>query len=69
MVSAITELRPSLVGRVLVITGEFSDPNTLAVLERYAVPYVRRSRVASELWTRLRTLLGFAPSSADSTTR
>jgi DNA-binding response OmpR family regulator len=69
MVSAITELRPSLVGRVLVITGEFSDPNTLATLERYAVPYVTRTRVASELWTRLRALLGFAPSSADSTTR
>lgn len=49
MVSAITELRPSLVGRVLVITGEVSDPNTLKMLERYAVPHVPRSRVTSDL--------------------
>jgi DNA-binding response OmpR family regulator len=59
MVSAITEVRPSLVGRVLVITGEVSDPNTLEMLERYAVPHVRRSRVTSDLWGRLRALLGF----------
>src|SRR5208282_5012797 len=49
MVSAITELRPSLVGRVLVITGEVSDPNTLKMLERYAVPHVPRSRVTADL--------------------
>ena len=55
MVSAITELRPSLVGRVLVITGEVSDPDTLEMLERCAVPHVPRSRVTSDLWGRLRT--------------
>lgn len=66
MVSAITELRPSLVGRVLVITGEVADPETLATLERYALPHVPRSRVVAELWDRLRTLLGFAPSEAGS---
>ena len=60
MVSAITELRPSLVGRVLVITGEVSDPSTIEMLERYAVPHVPCSRVTSDLWGRLRTLLGFA---------
>ena len=60
MVSAITDLRPSLVGRVLVITGEVADPKTLEMLERCAVPHVQRSRVASDLWGRLRTLLGFA---------
>jgi len=60
MVSAITELRPSLVGRVLVITGELSDPHTLEMLERYAVPHVLRSRVTSDLWGRMRTLLGLA---------
>jgi DNA-binding response OmpR family regulator len=69
MVSAITELRPSLVGRVLVITGEVSDANTLEILEHYAVPHVPRSRVTSDLWGRLRSLLGFAPSSANSATR
>jgi len=59
MVSAITELRPSLVGRVLVITGEVSDPNTLEILARCAVPYVPCDRVATDLWGRLRVLLGF----------
>ena len=60
MVSAITELRPSLVGRVLVITGEVSDPNTLEMLARDAVPHVSLSRVTSDLWGLLRTLPGFA---------
>jgi DNA-binding response OmpR family regulator len=66
MVSAITKLRPSLVGRVLVVTGEVSDPNTLAALERCAVPHIERSRVTADLWASLRTLLGFTPSSAHS---
>jgi len=69
MVSAITELRPSLVGRVLVITGEVSDPNTLEMLEEFSVPYVSRSRVTSDLWGRMRALLSFAPSSANSSTQ
>ena len=49
MVRAITELRPSLVGRVLVITGEVSHPRTLEMLERYALPHVPRSRITSDL--------------------
>ena len=61
MVSAITELRPSLVGRVLVITGEVSDPGTIEMLERCAVPHIPRSRVSSDLWGCMQTLLGFAP--------
>ena len=69
MVCAIAELRPSLVGRVLVITGEVSDPSTIEMLERYAVPHLPRSRVSSDLWGRLRSLLGSAHSSADSPTR
>jgi DNA-binding NarL/FixJ family response regulator len=60
MVSAITELRPHLVGRVLVITGEVSDPKTLETLERCAVPHLPRNRMSSDLWGRLRALLGFA---------
>ena len=67
MVSAITELRPSLVGRVLVITGEVNDPNTLAMLERHALPHLPRNRVVLELWDRLKTLLGLGPSRVDST--
>ncbi|HXW15959.1 MAG TPA: response regulator [Terriglobia bacterium] len=60
MVSAITEVRPSLVGRVLVIAGEVSDAETMEMFERCAVPHVPRSRVTSDLWGCLRTLLGFA---------
>ena len=60
MVSAITKVRPSLVGRVLVITGEVTDPDTLAMLEKCAVPHVERSRMTTDLWGRLRTMLGFA---------
>jgi DNA-binding response OmpR family regulator len=60
MVSAITQVRPSLVGRVLVITGEVTDPDTLAMLEKCAVPHVVRNRMTTDLWGRLCTLLGFA---------
>jgi DNA-binding NtrC family response regulator len=49
MVCAIAELRPSLVGRVLVITGEVTHPKTIEMLERYALPHVPRSRIASDL--------------------
>jgi len=59
MLSAITELRPSLVGRVLVITGEVSDPQTLEMLSRVAVPHIPCSRITTDLWGRLQALLGF----------
>jgi DNA-binding NtrC family response regulator len=49
MDSAITELRPILVGRVLVITGDVSNPSTLEMIEHYAVPHIPSSRVASDL--------------------
>jgi CheY-like chemotaxis protein len=66
MVCAITELRPSLVGRVLVITGEVSHPKTLEMLERHALPHVPRSRITSELSGSMAqmnalTSLNFAP--------
>ena len=66
IVSAITELRPSLVGRVLVITGEVSDTKALERLERCALPHVSRSQVASDLWGSMRALLGLAHSPAGS---
>jgi two-component system response regulator PilR (NtrC family) len=61
MVSAITELRPSLVGRVLVITGEVSDPKTLEMLARYAVPHVPRSRVTADLSRSIAKMKGLTP--------
>ncbi|MFZ0959452.1 MAG: response regulator [Terriglobia bacterium] len=66
MLCAITDLRPALVGRVLVITGEYSHPRTLEMLERYALPHVARSKIAPELSRFIAHLddiisLGFAP--------
>ncbi len=58
VVSQIKEIRPNLVGRVLVITGEFTDPKTLELIERHCLHRVRQSRLAEEVWTRLRALFG-----------
>ena len=69
MVSAIKELRPDLVGRVLVITGEVSDPQTMEMIKKNCWPHIPRQRVMQELWERIRTLLGFSQSPADSTSR
>jgi two-component system response regulator PilR (NtrC family) len=66
VVSQIREIRPNLVGRVLVITGEVADPQTLEMIERNCLPHVPRSRLMQELWERLRNLLGFSRSPADS---
>lgn len=62
VVSGIKELRPNLVGRVLVITGEVADAKTLEFVERHCLPHVSRSRLPRELWTRLRGLLGLSTS-------
>lgn len=62
VVSQIQEIRPSLVGRVLVITGEISDGQTLEVVERHCLPHVPRNRLMQDLWGRLRTVLGTASS-------
>jgi len=67
IIPAITKLRPSLVGRVLIITGEVADPETLGTLERYALPHVPRSKIISDLWNHLRSLAGFTESHAGST--
>ena len=69
MASAIKELRPSLVGRVLVITGEVADPQTLEMIKKNCWPHIPRHRVMQELWDRLRSLLGSSPSSSGSTSR
>jgi DNA-binding NtrC family response regulator len=60
VVSQIKEIRPSLVGRVLVITGELTDSQTLEVIERHCLPHVPRNRLMQDLWGRLRTVLGIA---------
>lgn len=58
MVSQIKEIRPSLVGRVLVITGELTDAQTIQMIEQHCLPHVPRNRLMQDLWGRLRTVLG-----------
>ena len=60
VVSEIVELRPNLVGRVLVITGEVADSKTMEIIERNCLPHMPRSRVVEDLWGRLRSLLAFS---------
>lgn len=62
VVSGIHDIRPSLVGRVLVITGEVDDHATLELIEQYFLLRIRHSRVLFDLVGRLRALLGIAPS-------
>ncbi len=62
VVSEIKEVQPSLVGRVLVITGEVADAETLDLIERYCLPHLPRNRLLEDLWVRLRTLFGASPS-------
>ncbi len=61
VLSKIKEIRPNLVGRVLFITGQVSDPQTAALIERSCVPPVQETRLMQDLWERLRSVLGPAP--------
>ena len=56
-VSGIRHIQPSLLGRVLVITGEVDDQATLDLVERYLLLRIRRSRLKFGLAGRLRALL------------
>lgn len=62
VVSGIHEIRPSLVGRVLVITGEVDDHETLDLVERYFLLEIPQSHLIQDLVGRLRALLRIAPS-------
>lgn len=62
VVAEISELRPNLVGRVLVITGEVNDAKTMELIEHHCLPHVKRSRLMQELWARLRGLFGLTAS-------
>jgi DNA-binding response OmpR family regulator len=65
VLSQIKELRPSLVGRVLVITSEVTDSKTLEWIEGQCLPQISGNRVMQDLWSRLRVLLSLAPSPND----
>ena len=58
VISKINEIRPNLVGRVLFITGEVADPQTVEMIERTCLPHVAQSRLMQDLWEKLRALLG-----------
>jgi DNA-binding NtrC family response regulator len=62
LVSEIHEIRPSLIGRVLVITGEVSDRETLDLVDRYFLLRIPADRVINDLMGWLRALLHIAPS-------
>ncbi len=50
-------IRPNLLGRVLVITGEVSDPETLEFFANFSAPKIARNRLIDELWPCLRAVL------------
>lgn len=56
VVSGILEIRPSLMGRVLVITGEVTDRDTMSLIEHKCLLSVPRHHLVYELWNKLRTL-------------
>ncbi len=56
VVSQIKEIRPSLVGRVLVITGDVTSPDVLDTIERQCLPQVQRRHLIKDLLTALRSL-------------
>ena len=62
VVTGIHEIRPSLVGRILVITGEVSDAKTLDLIERHFLLPIPYSRLLQDLVGRLRALLRIVPS-------
>ncbi len=62
MLSQMKKIRPSLVGRVLVITGEVSDPRMMEWVERQCLAHLPGNRLRQDLWGRLRAILGLAPS-------
>jgi two-component system response regulator PilR (NtrC family) len=62
VVTHIKNIRPSLLGRVLIITGEVSDPKTLELIERHCLPHVSRERLTQECWDRMKAVLGVSRS-------
>ena len=61
VVSGIHFIRPSLIGHVLVITGEVADAETLAVVERHLLLHVAQDRLWQDLRGYLRALFRLAP--------
>jgi len=62
LVPQISEIRPSLVGRVLVITGEVADAKTMELIEQNFLLQVPDYQLLQNLRGWLRALLGIPPS-------
>ena len=54
VVSGIRELRPSLMGRILFITSEVTDPEIIEMIGRNKLTCVQRGDLLHNLWERLR---------------
>ncbi len=67
VVSQINKVQPSLMGRVLVITGEVSSPETLKLIEQNCLPHLPSQRLLRDLWALLRPLLGLSSSPKSAT--
>jgi CheY-like chemotaxis protein len=61
MVSAISKLRPNLVGQVLVITDEVSDPETTEIIKRNCMHHISSQRIMHDLWDKLSAVLDSHP--------
>lgn len=58
VLSGMLEIRPNLMGRVLVITGEVTDQNTMDLIEHKCLLRVPRRHLVYDLWSKLRLLWG-----------
>lgn len=58
--SAIRDICPTLVGRVLVIVAESADPEVLKTLDRNVLRLVHKERLGEELCSALQAALGLA---------
>jgi CheY-like chemotaxis protein len=61
VVNGIHQIRPSLIGHVLVITGEVADQETLDVVERHLLLHVPQDRLWQDLRGYLRALFRISP--------
>ena len=57
VMAGLMAIRPNLLGRVLVITGEVSDPTALKFFSKFSTPQIARNRLIEELWPRLRAVM------------
>lgn len=60
-VSQIAKIHPSLLDRVLVITGEFADYRAMDLIQRHCLPHLPQSRLMEDIHQSLRALLGLSP--------